>query len=119
MRGGTDLDRLHPGYFLPTEAVGLVASAGAAEVGQHRFAQVMLGLRLICSIVGSMILVRLIFRPPLPEALLPTMAIEVAPRRGPERRVSVHHRRTRRHVRRDPGGIRTADGDGATPAAPP
>jgi tellurite resistance protein len=79
MRGGTDLDRLHPGYFVPTEAVGLVASAGAAEVGQHRFAQVMLGLRLICSIVGSMILVRLIFRPPLPEALLPTMAIEVAP----------------------------------------
>lgn len=80
MRGGVDLDRLHPGYFLPTVAGGLVASAGAAEVGQLRFAQVMLGLGLICwVIVGSMVLGRLIFRPPLPDALAPTMAIEVAP----------------------------------------
>jgi tellurite resistance protein len=80
MRGGVELDRLHPGYFLPTVAGGLVASAGAAEVGQVRFAQVMLGLGLICwVIVGSMILGRLIFRPPLPDTLAPTMAIEVAP----------------------------------------
>jgi tellurite resistance protein len=80
MRGGTDLDRLHPGYFLPTVAGGLVASAGAAEVGQQRLAQFMLGLGILCwVIVGSMILGRLIFRPPLPDALAPTMAIEVAP----------------------------------------
>lgn len=80
MRGGTDFSRLHPGYFLPTVAGGLVASAGLAEVGQPRFAQVMLGLGLVCwAIMGSMILGRLIFRPPLPDALAPTMAIEVAP----------------------------------------
>jgi tellurite resistance protein len=80
MRGGTDLDWLHPGYFLPTVAGGLVASAGAAEVGQERLAQFMLGLGILCwIIVGSMILGRLIFRPPLPDALAPTMAIEVAP----------------------------------------
>jgi tellurite resistance protein len=80
MRGGTDLDRLHPGYFLPTVAGGLIASAGAAEVGQQRLAQFMLGLGIVCwVIVGSMILGRLIFRPPLPDALAPTMAIEVAP----------------------------------------
>jgi tellurite resistance protein len=80
MRGGTELDRLHPGYFLPTVAGGLVASAGAAEVGQQRLAQFMLGLGIFCwIIVGSMILGRLIFRPPLPDALAPTMAIEVAP----------------------------------------
>jgi tellurite resistance protein len=80
MRGGTDLDRLHPGYFLPTVAGGLVASAGAAEVGQERLAQFMLGLGILCwIIVGSMILGRLMFRPPLPDALAPTMAIEVAP----------------------------------------
>ncbi len=80
MRGGVDLDRLHPGYFLPTVAGGLVASAGAAEVGQQLLAQLMLGVGLICwVIVGSMILGRLIFRPPLPDALAPTMAIEVAP----------------------------------------
>ena len=80
MRGGTDLDRLHPGYFLPTVAGGLVASAGAAVVGQQRLAQFMLGLGIFCwIIVGSMILGRLMFRPPLPDALAPTMAIEVAP----------------------------------------
>jgi tellurite resistance protein len=80
MRGGTDLDRLHPGYFLPTVAGGLVASAGAAMVDQQRLAQLMLGLGIFSwIIVGSMILGRLIFRPPIPDALAPTMAIEVAP----------------------------------------
>jgi tellurite resistance protein len=80
MRGGIDLDRLHPGYFLPTVAGGFVASAGAAEVGQHRLAQVMFGLGLICWLVlGSMIMARLIFRPALPDTLAPTMAIEIAP----------------------------------------
>ena len=80
MRGGTELDRLHPGYFLPTVAGGLVASAGAAEVGQQRLAEFMFGLGILCwIIVGSMILGRLIFRPRLPDALAPTMAIEVAP----------------------------------------
>jgi len=80
MRGGVELDRLHPGYFLPTVAGGLVASAGAAEVGQLRLAQLMLGLGLICWVMlGSIILGRLFFRPALPDALVPTMAIHVAP----------------------------------------
>ncbi len=80
IQGGLAIDRLHPGYFLPTVAGGLVASAGVAEVGQLRFAQLLLGLGLICwVIVGSMILGRLIFGAPLPDALAPTMAIEVAP----------------------------------------
>jgi tellurite resistance protein len=80
LQGGTELDRLHPGYFLPTVAGGLVASAGAAEVGQERLAEFMLGFGILCwVIVGSMILGRLIFRPALPDALAPTMAIEVAP----------------------------------------
>jgi tellurite resistance protein len=80
MRGGTELDRLHPGYVLPTVAGGLVASAGAAVVGQQRLAEFMLGLGILCwIIVGSMILGRVIFRPTLPDALFPTMAIEVAP----------------------------------------
>jgi tellurite resistance protein len=80
MRGGTELDRLHPGYFLPTVAGGFIASAAATEVGQARLAQLTFGLALICwTIVGSMILGRLVFRPPLPDALTATMAIEVAP----------------------------------------
>ncbi|MGW0832085.1 SLAC1 family transporter [Streptomyces prunicolor] len=78
--GPLELDKLHPGYFLPTVAGGLVASAAAAEVGQRRLAEVMLGLGLICwLILGSMILGRLLFRPALPTPLLPTLAIEVAP----------------------------------------
>jgi tellurite resistance protein len=80
MYGGLELDRFHPGYFLPTVAGGLLASAGAAGVGQHRLAEVMFGLGTICWLVlGSIILGRLFFRPALPKALVPTMAIEVAP----------------------------------------
>ncbi|WP_426593206.1 hypothetical protein ACPPVS_15905 [Cellulomonas sp. McL0617] len=75
-----DLDKLHPGYFLPTVAGGLVAAAAAAEVGQQRLGEVMLGLGVICWLVlGSIILARLLFRPALPSPLLPTLAIEVAP----------------------------------------
>jgi tellurite resistance protein len=78
--GPLDLDKFHPGYFLPTVAGGLVAAAGAAAVGQHRLAQVMFGLGLVCwFLLGSIILGRLLFRPLLPTALLPTLAIEVAP----------------------------------------
>jgi tellurite resistance protein len=78
--GSLNLDRLHPGYFLPTVAGGLVASDSAAVVGQRLLAEMMLGLGLICwFILGSMILARLFFRPALPAALAPTMAIEVAP----------------------------------------
>jgi tellurite resistance protein len=78
--GPLALDRLHPGYFLPTVAGGGVAAAGAAQVGQHRLAEMMLGLALICwLILGSMIMARLFFGPRLPTPLIPTLAIEVAP----------------------------------------
>ncbi|MEU5031708.1 TDT family transporter [Streptomyces milbemycinicus] len=75
-----DLDRMHPGYYLPTVAGGLVACASAAKVGQTRLAEVMFGFGVICwFILGSMIGGRLFHRPRLPAPLLPTMAIEVAP----------------------------------------
>lgn len=78
--GSLELDKLHPGYFLPTVAGGLVASASAGDVGQSRLSEIMLGLGLICwLILGSMIMFRLFFRPLLPGPLLPTLAIEVAP----------------------------------------
>jgi tellurite resistance protein len=78
--GPLEFDKLHPGYFLPTVAGGLVASDGAALLGQHTLAETMFGLGIISWLVmGSMILGRLIFRPRLPTPLLPTMAIEVAP----------------------------------------
>jgi tellurite resistance protein len=75
-----DLDKFHPGYFLPTAAGGLVASGAAATVGQHRLGEVMLGLGVVCWVIlGSMILGRLFFRPMLPDPLVPTIAIEIAP----------------------------------------
>ncbi|GAA4150587.1 dicarboxylate transporter/tellurite-resistance protein TehA [Phytohabitans flavus] len=80
MYGRIDIDQIHPGYFLPTVAGGLIASAAASAVGQHTLANIMLGLGLICwFLLGSLILNRLFTRPPLPAALVPTLAIEVAP----------------------------------------
>lgn len=75
-----ELDKFHPGYFLPTVAGGLIASAGAALVGQHRLGENMFGLGLVCWLVlGSIILGRLLFRPLPPTPVLPALAIEVAP----------------------------------------
>ncbi|WP_329039070.1 TDT family transporter [Streptomyces sp. NBC_01725] len=78
--GPLAIDKLHPGYFLPTVAGGLVAAAAAAGVGNQMLAQAMLGLGVICwFVLGSMIMARLFFRPSLPAPLMPTVAIEVAP----------------------------------------
>jgi tellurite resistance protein len=75
-----DVDKLHPGYFLPTVAGGLVASAAASAVGQRRLGEVMFGFGLVCwLILGSILMNRLFVRPRLPDPLLPTLAIEVAP----------------------------------------
>jgi tellurite resistance protein len=78
--GPLDFAKVHPGYFLPTVAGGLVASIGAADVGQLRLSEALLGLGVVCwLVVGSLILARLFFQPSLPPPLLPTLAIEVAP----------------------------------------
>jgi tellurite resistance protein len=78
--GPVALDRFHPGYFLPTVAGGMVASAGAAEAGQRLLAEVMFGLGAVCYLMlGPVIVGRRAFRPALPEPLLPTLAINVAP----------------------------------------
>ncbi|MDQ1663023.1 MAG: tellurite resistance protein [Blastococcus sp.] len=75
-----DIDRFHPGYFLPTVAGGLIAAAAAGTVGQPRLGEIMLGLGGLCWILlGSVILGRLLLGPVLPPPLQPTLAIEVAP----------------------------------------
>jgi tellurite resistance protein len=72
--------KIHPGYFLPSVAGGFVASASAGLVGQRGLAEVLFGLGLVCWLVlGSIVLGRLLLGPPLPPALMPTIAIEVAP----------------------------------------
>jgi len=78
--GDYALDQLHPGYFLPTVAGGLVAAMSAAAVGQSVLGHVMFGYGVVCwFVLGSILLARLFFRPALPAALTPTLAIEVAP----------------------------------------
>jgi hypothetical protein len=74
------LDQLHPGYFIPTVAGGLLASVAAAQIGQTGLAWVLFGYGMIAwLVIGSIILGRLFFGPRLPEALVPTLAIQVAP----------------------------------------
>ncbi|NHC47441.1 SLAC1 family transporter [Motilibacter aurantiacus] len=75
-----ELAQWHPGYFLPTVAGGLVASAVCAQLGMEPLGRLLLGYGVVCWLVlGSILLLRLFTQPALPSALLPTMAIEVAP----------------------------------------
>jgi tellurite resistance protein len=78
--GDLDQDKLHPGYFLPTVAGCLVGAFCAAEVHLHAIGEASFGIGIICWVLlGSLVLNRLFFRPTLPAALLPTLAIELAP----------------------------------------
>jgi len=75
-----NLSQWHPGYFLPTVAGGLLAAASSAQLGYRPLAEFMFGYGVICWLVlGSILLQRLFTQPLLPKALVPTMAIEVAP----------------------------------------
>jgi tellurite resistance protein len=75
-----DLDKLHSGYVLPAVAGGLIASIGAALAGWTGLAHAFMGLGVLSwLLIGSLIMSRLLFRPPLPRPLTPTLAIEVAP----------------------------------------
>ncbi|MER5912441.1 TDT family transporter [Streptomyces sp. NPDC001982] len=70
----------HPGYALPTVTGGLLGAAASASLGHRTLAYVMFGYGVLCWVlVGSILLLRLATQPALPDALLPTMAIEVAP----------------------------------------
>lgn len=74
------LERWHPGYFLPTVAGGLLGAGGCAALGSAGPARLMFGYGAVCwLLLGSILLLRLFTVPPLPMALLPTMAIELAP----------------------------------------
>jgi tellurite resistance protein len=75
-----DHDSAHPGYFLPTVAGGLVGSFCAAQVHLHGLAAASFGIGMLSwLLIGSTILNRLFFHSSLPTALVPTLAIEVAP----------------------------------------
>jgi len=78
MTGGIDPDSVHPGYFLPTAAGGLIGADAAAQVHLHTLAEASFGIGVTGWVMlGSIILNRLFIRPALPSALVPTMAIEL------------------------------------------
>ncbi|WP_433053469.1 hypothetical protein [Dactylosporangium sp. CS-033363] len=78
--GGVPIDKLHPGYVLPTVAGGLVGAIGAELAGWTGLARVLFGFGLISwLVIESVLVARLWFRPPLPPPLQPTLAIHVAP----------------------------------------
>lgn len=75
-----DLDAAHPGYFLPAAAGGLIAAFAAVQVHLHLLAEVLFGMGVISWVLlGSLLLVRLFFRPMFPAPVVPTLAIEIAP----------------------------------------
>jgi tellurite resistance protein len=78
--GEVDQGKSHPGYFLPTVAGGLVGAFCAAQVHLRAVAEASFGIGILCwLLLGSILLNRLFFRPALPAALVPTLAIELAP----------------------------------------
>jgi len=80
MAGRLDPDAMHPGYFLPTVAGGLVGAVVAAGVRLPAVAEASFGIGIgAWVLLGPPIWTRLFFRPMLPAALVPTLAIEVAP----------------------------------------
>jgi len=80
MVGGMPADALHPGYYLPTAAGGLVGAAAAAQVHLHALAEASFGIGIFSwLLLGSLLLNRVFVRPMLPPPLVPTLAIEFAP----------------------------------------
>ncbi|GGF31552.1 hypothetical protein [Subtercola lobariae] len=80
MGGRLQLESVHGGYFLPTVAGGFVASYAAATIGAIPLA---LGAFVVAAffwlVFFTVIFARLAFRPSLPDPLVPTLAIMMAP----------------------------------------
>ncbi len=75
-----DEGAVHPGYFLPTVAGGLIGAFAADQVHLHALAYACFGVGMLCwALLGSQLLHRLFFHTALPAPLVPTLAIEVAP----------------------------------------
>jgi len=80
LRGGIPVDAVHGGYFLPTAAGGYIASYASASLGWSGLAAGLFWFATLGWVVTFCLLTaRLALRPALPDALVPTLAILVAP----------------------------------------
>jgi len=78
--GGLDPGSVHPGYYLPTVAGGLVGAITLSQVHLHALAEASFGVGVVSWVIlGSVVLNRLMTAQRLPAALQPVTAIEVAP----------------------------------------
>jgi tellurite resistance protein len=78
--GELDATRFHPGYYLPTVAGGFIGAEGCALFGLEGLGWLAFGFGAISwLILASQVSGRLFFVGRLPEGLVPTMAIELAP----------------------------------------
>ena len=70
----------HPGYYLPSVGAPFVAATEAVTFGQPTLARLLFGIgALSWVLIGGILLHHLVGQERLPTALLPTMAILVAP----------------------------------------
>ena len=75
-----DADTFSPAYFLPTVAGGLLGADSAASFGLTGLGWLSFGIGMFAWLMlGPIILNRLYFRPGLPAALIPTLAIDIVP----------------------------------------
>lgn len=80
MDGEVDIALAHPGYLLPTVAGGFLGANVTAVMGFSTIAAMSFGVgALAWLLIGSTILNRRFLGPQLPTALIPTLAITVAP----------------------------------------
>jgi len=80
LEGRRDLESMHAGYLLPTVAPGLIGADVARVLGYPGLAWALFGVGIVFAVVMTGLLFqRLIFQAPLPDALLPTTMITLAP----------------------------------------
>ncbi|MDR6972777.1 transporter [Leifsonia shinshuensis] len=80
LEGRLQLEAIHGGYLIPTVAAGFVASAAAERVGFDALAWACFGVGAVFwAVMMTLVLLRLTVAPALPNPLVPTMAILLAP----------------------------------------